>query len=74
MDDTISETEGAFVRGRQILDVVLMDNELVEDYRSSRRKGMVFKIGFWILFLGRKVLGINRGDGYGDVSLLSLIQ
>lgn len=51
-----------------------MDNELVEDYRSSRRKGMVFKIGFWILFLGRKVLGINRGDGYGDVSLLSLIQ
>ena len=46
MGDTISQSQGAFVFGRQILDVVLIANEAVEDYRSSRRKGFIFKIDF----------------------------
>ena len=44
--DTISESQGAFVSGRQILDVALIANEVVEDYRSSRKSGIIFKIDF----------------------------
>ena len=43
---TISESQGAFVAGRQILDVVLTANEVVEDYRSSRKSEVIFKIDF----------------------------
>ena len=31
---------------RQILDLILIANEVVEDFRSSRKKGIVFKIDF----------------------------
>ena len=41
----ISKTRGAFVAGRQNLDVILFANE-VEDYRSSQKKRVVFKIDF----------------------------
>ena len=43
---TVSTNQGAFVANRQILDVALVANEVVEDYRASRRKGVVFKIDF----------------------------
>ena len=43
---TISQSQGAFVAGRQILDVVLVANEVVEDYRKRKKKGLVFKIDF----------------------------
>ena len=46
LGDTISESQGAFVSGRQILDVALIANEVVEDYRSSRKSGFIFKIDF----------------------------
>ena len=32
--------------GRQILDVVLVANELVEDYRRNGKEGFVFKVDF----------------------------
>ena len=32
--------------GRQILDVVLVANEVVEDYRRGHKEGFVFKINF----------------------------
>ena len=32
--------------GRQILDVVLVANEVVEDYRKSNKDGLAFKIDF----------------------------
>ena len=44
--DTISETQWAFVAGRKILDVVLVANETVEEYRKFGRSGVVFKINF----------------------------
>ena len=39
-------SQGAFVEGRQILDVVLIANELVYEKRRSREEGLVFKIDF----------------------------
>ena len=44
--DTIEESQGAFVAGRQILDNILVANEAVEDYRKTGRFGVVFKIDF----------------------------
>ena len=46
LGDTISESQGAFVLGRQILDVALIANEVVEDYKSLRKSGFIFKIDF----------------------------
>ena len=46
LGDTISKTQGAFTAGRQILDVILVANEVVEDYRRSNKEGLVFKIDF----------------------------
>ena len=44
--ETISSSQGAFVEGRQILDVVLIANEVVNEKRRMRDKGVVFKIDF----------------------------
>ena len=44
--DTISKSQGAFVAERQILDVVLVANEVVEDYIRSNKEELVFKINF----------------------------
>ena len=46
LEDAIIETQGAFVARRQILDVVLVANELVEEYRKKGKLGFVFKIDF----------------------------
>ena len=46
LQDTIISTQGAFVEGRQILDVVLIANELVDEKRRSREEGLVPKINF----------------------------
>ena len=32
--------------GRQILDLVLVANEIVEDYKRGNKEGLVFKIDF----------------------------
>ena len=44
--ETIHSTQGAFVQGRQILDVALIVNEIVDKKRRSREEGVVFKIDF----------------------------
>ena len=46
LGDTIFKNQWVFVAGRQILDVVLIINEVVEDYRRSNKEGLVFKIDF----------------------------
>lgn len=46
LEETISTAQGAFVAERQILDLVLVANEVVEYYRSLRREGVVVKIDF----------------------------
>ena len=37
LSHTISMTQAAFVRDRQILDVVLVENEAVEEYRAKKK-------------------------------------
>ena len=46
LSDTISENQSAFILGRQILDVALIANEVVEDIRSQGNLGLVFKLDF----------------------------
>ena len=46
LQDTIYLTQGAFIEGRQILNVVLITNEVVDEKRRSRQEGVVFKIDF----------------------------
>ena len=80
---TISNFQGAFVEGRQILDVVLVANEVVEEYRKGKKKGLVFKIdfekaydnvrwGFLDFVLQRKIFGRKwRGWIKGCLSFVS---
>ena len=46
LGETIFKSQGAFVVGRQILDVMLVANEVVEDYKKGNTEGLVFKIDF----------------------------
>ena len=46
LQDTIFMSQGAFVKGRQILDAILITNELVDEKRRSNEEGVVFKIDF----------------------------
>ncbi|CAL9004181.1 unnamed protein product, partial [Prunus brigantina] len=40
LGNTISQSQGAFVKKRQILDAVLVANEVVEEVRKQKRKGL----------------------------------
>ena len=46
LHETIHSTQGTFVQERQILDVVLIANEIVDEKRRSGKEGVVFKIDF----------------------------
>ncbi|RVW89628.1 hypothetical protein CK203_036367 [Vitis vinifera] len=46
LHETIHSPQGAFVQGRQILDVVLIVNEIVDEKRRLGEEGVVFKIDF----------------------------
>ncbi|KAM7480816.1 hypothetical protein LguiB_005399 [Lonicera macranthoides] len=46
MSETVGLAQVAFVKGRQILDLVLIANESVEEYRGKNKEGVVFKIDF----------------------------
>ena len=56
LHETTLVFQGAFVRGRQILDVVLVANEIFEEYKEKTKEGLVLKVdlirkGFAILSL-----------------------
>ncbi|XP_028112427.1 uncharacterized protein LOC114310576 [Camellia sinensis] len=44
LGETMSSAQGAFVQGRQILNVVLVANEVVEEYRGLHKEDAVFKV------------------------------
>ena len=46
MGESIGSAQGAFVKGQPILDLVLIANECVEEYREKKKKGVVLKIDF----------------------------
>ena len=46
ISNTISFSQGTFVKDRQILDVALVANEVVEEYRAKKKHGLVFKVDF----------------------------
>ena len=44
MDKVISKSQNAFVEGRQILDVVLIANEIVDSTLRRKKCGLVYKL------------------------------
>lgn len=44
LEDTIAMNQSAFLRGRQILDGILIANEIAEEYRVNGKEGLVFKM------------------------------
>ncbi|RVW29083.1 hypothetical protein CK203_091584 [Vitis vinifera] len=62
--ETIHSTQGTFVQGRQILDVVLIANEIVDEKRRSGKEGVVFKLTLkrrttvWV----KASRGLRQGD------------
>jgi len=46
MFSVISETQSAFIHGRQILDGILIANEIVEDVKRLKKDLLLFKVDF----------------------------
>ena len=46
MGSLIAETQTTFVKGRQILDGILIANEVVDEARKSKKELMLFKVNF----------------------------
>lgn len=81
---TVTPHQSAFAEGRQILDVPLIANEVAEDVRGRKRKGVVCKLDFekaydrvcwflWIKFLSPRALVRDGGDGSRAVLVLVVL-
>lgn len=46
MDAIISENQSAFIAGRQIMDVILIANEIVDEVRIKNKEVIIFKLDF----------------------------
>lgn len=46
MGNTVLPFQGIFVKGRKVLDAVLLTNEVVEEYRILRNKMLIVKVDF----------------------------
>ncbi|CAL5344867.1 unnamed protein product [Camellia sinensis] len=46
LPEIISEAQSAFLRGRNILDGVLIANEVVDGWKKAKRKGVILKLDF----------------------------
>ena len=42
----VGDVQNAFIKGRYILDGVLITNEAVEYMKKNRKKGLIFKVDF----------------------------
>lgn len=42
----IGQTQFAFIKGRQILDCSLLANEVIDNLRRKKSKGIIFKVDF----------------------------
>ena len=73
------------MEGCQILDVVLVANDVVEEYRGANKEGLIFKVDFekaydhidWRFLdfvVHRKGFGRNGGYGFKGVCLLVIFQ
>jgi hypothetical protein len=45
-DKVISESQTTFIKGRNILEGVVVLHEVIHELKRSRRKGVIFKIDF----------------------------
>ncbi|PNX92357.1 cysteine-rich receptor-like protein kinase [Trifolium pratense] len=46
MGSVISDSQTTFVKGRQILDDILIANEVVDEARRSKKELLLFKVNF----------------------------
>ncbi|XP_028074760.1 uncharacterized protein LOC114277115 [Camellia sinensis] len=44
--EVISETQSAFLGGRNILDGILIANEIIDGWKKAKKKGLLFKLDF----------------------------
>ncbi|RVW15154.1 Transposon TX1 uncharacterized 149 kDa protein [Vitis vinifera] len=66
LHETIHSTQGTFVQGRQIVDVVLIANEIVDEKRRLGEEGVVLKIDFEKAYDHMKWVKASRGLRQGD--------
>ncbi|GKE05044.1 reverse transcriptase domain, reverse transcriptase zinc-binding domain protein, partial [Tanacetum coccineum] len=67
--DVVGEVQNAFIKGRYILDGVLIANETMEFLKKKKRKGLIFKVDFEKAYDSinwRFLLGIMRRMGFGN--------
>lgn len=46
MPRIISDTQSAFIGGKNILDRILIANEVVDGWKKDRKKGIILKLDF----------------------------
>ncbi|KAJ9561057.1 LOW QUALITY PROTEIN: hypothetical protein OSB04_006217 [Centaurea solstitialis] len=76
----VSSTQSAFIKGRHILDGVLIANEIV-DHMKKKKKGWIFKVDFekaydnveWAFFFGFGCKWIKWIEGYLKSATVSVL-
>jgi len=46
MEFVVSDSQSAFIRGKQILDGILVANEVVDEARRMKKELLLFKVDF----------------------------
>lgn len=67
--NVVGEVQNAFIKGRYILDGVLIANETMDFLKKKKEKGLIFKVNFEKAYDSinwRFLLGIMRRMGFGN--------